>query len=349
MLLSIVVMSGVALMPQLRSTGPAAPKLVVRCSVPAPCAELRNALSTQGLQIVDDVASASGVVEVHGRHTRLGVRLRESSPLGRRIEDQVRSTMATVLVEKTGALDYNVERAAMPRARMSRELAVALIVLLYFGVQTYGLLVASSVVEEKNSRTVDLLLSAVSPRELLWGKLLGIGLIGLLQSCLVIGGAAGVIAIGLPFLPQLVQGAQNSAILLPDGGTVALMIAFFVLGYFSFGAIFTVLGAVLPDPERVRQYALVLYLPLYAAFYVAMTTTTFGPVERILSEVPLLSPMIMFARFTLEGAPLIDIAVAVGLSVAFIIGALGIAVRLYSVESLLGEARRQPIRRRASA
>lgn len=347
-LMSILIMSGIALLPQLRTGNASALKMTVHCLAPAPCADVSQLFREQNFRMVDAESDADVVVDMQAVSKILRVRVREEKPLGKRIDNQIRGAISAAVISKDGLIDYSLIQVKSAKLQISRELALSLIVLLYLGVQTYGLVVASSVVEEKNSRTADLLLSAVKPSVLLWGKLLGIGIVGLLQSCLVIGGAAGVIAASLPFVPQLIASSGGASMILPDGTTVGLMLLFFVLGYFSYGAIFAVLGAIMPDPERVRQYALVLYLPLYAAFYMAISVTNFGVVERIMSEIPLLSPMIMFSRLTSNDASALEVTVAVVLNVAFIASVITLGTRLYSVESLVGEARRPFVGRRAS-
>ena len=145
-------------------------------------------------------------------------------------------------------------------------LAFFTILILYGQLLTYGYWVASGVVEEKASRVVEILLSTIRPRELLAGKVIGLGLLGLGQLLLVA-------AIGL-----LVAAATGAVDVDADLLTaVGLSLLWFVLGYAFFACAFACAGALVPRLEELQASAtpltLVIMVSLFLAFAVNSTRT----------------------------------------------------------------------------
>src|SRR4029078_13310332 len=103
--------------------------------------------------------------------------------------------------------------------------------LLFFSLAVYGQWVLAGVVEEKNNRVVELVLSTVRPRHLLAGKVIGIGLLGLAQLAIVAGLAAGLLAAGVFDAPASL------------GTSVALVVPWFALGFALYAVAFAAAGA----------------------------------------------------------------------------------------------------------
>ena len=150
-------------------------------------------------------------------------------------------------------------------ARSKRTIATVAVFLLYGQLIGYCFAVAMGVVEEKSTRVVEVLLAAVRPVQLLAGKIIGIGLVGLLQLAII--GAVGLV----------VAVAGNAITLPPDAaGTIGSVLLWFLLGYAFYSSMFAVAGAIVSRQEELQNTATPLNLLMIASFFVAFTSSVAG-------------------------------------------------------------------------
>jgi ABC-2 type transport system permease protein len=193
-------------------------------------------------------------------------------------------------------------------------------ILLLVGLTMYGQWVVAGVVEEKNSRVVELILSTVRPRHLLAGKVTGIGLLGFVQLALVAGLAATLLA----------AGAFNAPASL--GGNLALVIPWFALGFALYAVAYAAAGALASrqqDAATAGQPVTLTLVAAYFAGYVAVSINVDGPLANILTVFPLTAPLVLPARSALGGVPLWEHATAVVLVLASIYALVRFAGRVY--------------------
>ncbi|ADB73600.1 ABC transporter permease [Geodermatophilus obscurus] len=193
--------------------------------------------------------------------------------------------------------------------------AVIGIVVLYGLLFLFAQFVAQGVVEEKSSRVVELLLATMRPWQLLAGKILGLGLLGLGQ-IVVIGvvGVAGALAFDLVDVPgELI-------------GTVATVIAWFVLGYAFYACVFAVAASLVSRQEDLGSVLTPASMLLVVGFFVAFQAASepSGTLATVTSFVPGLSPLVMPVRQAAGEAAGWEVALAVVLMLV----AVGLAVRL---------------------
>ena len=196
----------------------------------------------------------------------------------------------------------------------------ALVALIGVGL-LYGLLflfaqfVAQGVVEEKSSRVVELLLSTMKPWQLLAGKILGLGILGLGQiAVLGVLGVGGALAFDLVDVPgELI-------------GTVASVVAWFVLGYAFYASLFAAAASLVSRQEDLGSVLTPTSMLLVVAFLVAVQASADpgGTLATVTSYVPGLSPMVMPVRTAAGEAA----AWEVGLSVALMLVAIAAIVRI---------------------
>ncbi|MGZ4307230.1 MAG: ABC transporter permease [Solirubrobacteraceae bacterium] len=257
--------------------------------------------SQQAVRIVEDAAAGQGVID---RLRRSG--LSQTQALG----------LLTPRVLPVDVLDPG----ARTRERNVGLLAVGLVALLMVLV-FYGQAVAQGVTEEKSSRVVELLLTTVSPRRLLAGKVLGIGLLGLAQ-LLLLGGAA------------LIAGQLAGGVGLPSAApeTVALVVLWFVLGYVFYSVVFAAAGALVSRQEDLQTAMTPINFLLLAAFYVAQIVANSNPngtVARIAAFVPPLAPMVVPARMVLGDMSVVELLAAVAIDLLATAGLILLAARVY--------------------
>ena len=221
----------------------------------------------------------------------------------------------------------------------ARVLVYLLVILLFFVSIGYGMWVAASVVEEKATRVIELVLGAASPGQLLAGKVAGIGLAGLVQ----------LGAIVIPLLGVLLLQDQLSALLL--GGETAIgqvlggfglnvILAFVVLGVLGFllsAFLYAVAGALVSRQEDVQQVALPMIVLTMAGYIAAALAVTAPDAWWVapLSLVPFFSPYLLLVRLMLTSVAPWEVVVAVALLVVAIAVAARLAARVYAAGVLL--------------
>jgi ABC-2 type transport system permease protein len=207
---------------------------------------------------------------------------------------------------------------------------LAVAILLFISIAVYGNLVAQGVVEEKSSRTIEVLLATVRPTDLLAGKISGIGFVGLLQLGLV--GAAALLAASL-----------TKAVSIPALGVVevASYLAWFLLGFALYASAYAAVAALVSRPEEVQSATTPVTVVLavsYVLMFFALPDPT-GPLSTVLSLLPPSAPIFMPMRIAAGAAVPWQVGLAMALTVAAIIGVVWLAGRIYANSALHTGAR----------
>jgi ABC-2 type transport system permease protein len=193
--------------------------------------------------------------------------------------------------------------------------------LLLTSLAVYGQWVLTGVVEEKNNRVVELILSTVRPRHLLAGKVIGIGLLGLAQLALVAGLSAALLAAGVFDAPASLA------------GSLALVVPWFALGFALYAVAYAAAGALAArqrDANSAGQQVTYTLLADYFLGYIALSANANGTLAHLLTIFPLTAPLVLPARSALVGVPLWEHALAVVLVLATIYALIRLAGRLYA-------------------
>jgi len=205
-------------------------------------------------------------------------------------------------------------------------------IILYMGFLLAGPSIAQAVVEEKSSRVVELLLAAVRPVELMAGKVLGSGLVGLGQ-VVVVGGAG------------LVTATATHRLTLPLGsslGTLGWVVVWFLAGFALYALLFAAAGAMVSRQEDLGGVQTPIMLPIIASWVIGISVLPGDPGSgwvAVLSLVPLLSPVLMPMRLALGVAPVWQAVLAVALTLLVAGLVLRLAARVYGNSVLRSGAR----------
>ena len=203
--------------------------------------------------------------------------------------------------------------------------------MLYTTVVIWGQALMNGVIEEKTNRAVEVMVASIPTSTLFMGKLLGVGAVGLTQffvwsSCLVLAGVFGGPALAaLGFLPEV-----------PATDVVALLV-FFVLGYFLYAAFYAAIGASVNTQQEAQSLIFPVLMPLILAFVLApsVLSNPEGSVSTVLSFIPPLTPILMFARIVAQRPPSWQIGLAIVLLVLTIAVVNWCAARIYRVGILM--------------
>jgi ABC-2 type transport system permease protein len=233
--------------------------------------------------------------------------------------------LATWQVKKDGSLvKTNAEASLWKGYVMALLLSMTTII--------YGMNVARSIIQEKTSRIFEVMLAIARPGDLLAGKLIGVGAVGLTQIAIWL--VAGAVLLFSPLATAIMTGefavhfSWTEAILFP---------VYFVLGYLFYSSLFAGLAATCETEQELQMYMPLAAAPTWLSFALIMLvindSNSFWSVAA--SFFPPTAPVIMFLRMASEIPPMWQLAVSIGLLAVSILGVLWFSTRLYRVGILM--------------
>src|SRR5271155_2897229 len=187
--------------------------------------------------------------------------------------------------------------------------------LMYFVVMLYGMNVARSIIEEKTSRVFEVLPATVRPEEILAGKILGAGSVGLTQVFLWM--ASAVILTGTSLVASVAGAGVHISISVAQ---VAFFFLYFILGFLLYASIAAALGAMVNSEQELQQLNMLLVMPLAGCMFAlgSVIGNPGGLFSTILSLIPFCSPLIMYMRISIATPPVWQIALSLVLMSATI-------------------------------
>lgn len=233
----------------------------------------------------------------------------------------------TVHIDKQGSNRSNGFGAFM--------LPFLLMFAIYMTVFIYGLYVMRSVLEEKSSRIVEVLLGSVTPMQLMAGKIIGVGAVGLTQIAIWAAAASILGTGGFSLARQLLGDSMKDA----HVSTVALVLfpVFFILGYATYACLYAAIGAMVNSDEEAQQLQFPITMPLVLCmvFSMSIIRDPNSPIAFWLSMFPLTSPIIMFVRISVSMPPIWQILLSIAISLASLYGLVWLTSRIYRIGILM--------------
>lgn len=268
---------------------------------------------------IDDVTRGTAVIRVMQAPPGLVDALVQAAAIGLRLDRALAD--AEVAPETIDELQNQrpVEVSPIVQADPDRvakaQVAFVAVLLLYGQLFGYGVWVATGVIEEKSSRVVEVLLSAIRPRQLMAGKIAGIGLLGLLQLVVI-----SAYALGLASVTGVIALRADSL------AAAALTIGWFVLGFAFYASTFAVAGALVSRMEELQNAIVPINLLVFASFFISV-----GAVQDpnstpavVASLLPFSSALAMPVRMVYGAATPMQIVA----SLAIVVGATALLIPL---------------------
>ena len=217
-------------------------------------------------------------------------------------------------------LDTGVLHATPADRPANAAIAFIGVLLLYGQLFGYGLWVATGVIEEKASRVVEMLLSAIRPRQLLAGKIIGIGTLGLCQLAVIAGFAIALAAV------THAQPISSTAV-----WAAALVVGWFVLGFAFYASLFAAAGSLVTRMEELQNVIVPINLTILVSFFISVGALQHpdAPISVIASILPVSSALAMPVRIVLGAATPPQIALALVLLIGSTIVLVPVGARLY--------------------
>jgi ABC-2 type transport system permease protein len=199
--------------------------------------------------------------------------------------------------------------------------AYAGLLLLYLAVLLYGNWILTGVTEEKSNRVVEVLLSSVKPWQILAGKIIGIGALGIAQF-------AGTILVALVAL-RLTDAMELPSL---DAALVINLIVWFILGFLLFAVLYGAAGSLASRTEDAQNVAFPMSMIAVAGFFVSITALTDpdGTAAVIGTFIPFTAPFVVPVRAALEAIPAWQYLASVVITLATIVGLVFVAGRIYA-------------------
>ena len=208
--------------------------------------------------------------------------------------------------------------------------ALAFTFMLYMTILLYGQSIGSSVLREKRSKMVEIMLSSLSPQELLVGKILGKAAASMLQYAIWIGMAVLFLQVLSPLL--------NLEISIAGGPmNYVYLVGFFLLAFLLYSTVYAALGAAAEDEQHLSQLAwpAILFLIVPMVMIGAIASNPDGTVPRVLSLFPLTSPIVMFQRLLIGSPAPWEVALCLALLVGSIVAVAMLAAKIFRIGILM--------------
>lgn len=230
----------------------------------------------------------------------------------------------------------------------------------------YGGFVMRSVIEEKTSRIIEVIISSVKPFELMLGKIIGTSLAGITQFAIwiVSGGLLLIVALALfdidpsslnngaamganfappvPTNDQTLQIYAQELFKIPWGMLITFFLIYFILGYLIYSSIYAAIGAAVDNETDTQQFIFPIILPLMLAIYVgffSVFSNPHGPIAVGFSLFPLTSPIVMLMRLPggigEGGVPIWELVTSILILIITFIGIVWLAAKIYRVGILM--------------
>lgn len=203
------------------------------------------------------------------------------------------------------------------------------VMLLYMTILLYAVAVLRAVLEEKASRVNEVLLSSVTAKELMAGKILGVGAVGLTQIGIWVALAVAMI------LPSASSG-MLAGVSIPPAALVSFAV-FFALGFVLYSTLYAALGAMVNSEQEAQQWQTIVMMPLIVCIVLMMFIIQHpnSPLSVWGSIIPFFSPILMYVRMVVQTPPWWQIALSIVLMLATIYGMVVLCGRIYRVGILM--------------
>jgi ABC-2 type transport system permease protein len=243
-------------------------------------------------------------------------------------EDDIEAALQPVEVEPVSPLGNDA-----PNPQVMFYATLAMVMVMYMTVLLYGINVMRSILEEKTSRIMEVMLASASAREMMAGKIMGVGAVGLTQVG-IWALAASIYAAGpMIAVRSAIRNVVSPSLLIYFG-------VFFLLGYVLYSTLCAAVGSMVNSEQEAQQMQFLIMMPMILSviFIVNIFTHPNSPIAVFGSLFPFTAPLVMFSRIAMQATsppPFWQIGLSIALMVATIYGMVWLCARIYRVGILM--------------
>lgn len=215
-------------------------------------------------------------------------------------------------------------------------IAIVMASILYGALLMYGITTMRSVLEEKTTRTMEVLTSSIRPVQLMAGKILGVAAVGLTQFLIWAVSAGLILAYAVTVAHAFGNGHSPLGVHISPL-LLACFVIFFMGGYFLFASMYAAIGAVVSDQNDAQQLQMPITFLLVASFFLfgVIASDPSSTASVILTLIPFFSPILMVFRVALETPPLWQLGLSIGILLVTTAGVVYVTARIYRVGVLM--------------
>ena len=223
---------------------------------------------------------------------------------------------------------FNLEQTADEKANGNIFIMMLLSIVLFYAIYFCAYQVSSSITTEKTSKIMETLVTSTSPRTIVLGKTIGIGIVGLLQMILIIGTA--LISAKAFLDPELLNSVLDMSNITLYLGIITII--YFILGYAEYSLLYALTGSTVSKPEDInaanQPVALLAVIGFYLSYFTMMNPTS--SLNLFASLFPISSPFCMPFRIMMGIATVKDVIISIIILLATILIVAQIAIKIYS-------------------
>ena len=303
-----------------------------------------NAGTLDGYLVLPKNTEAVNTAEFHTRNTG-------DFSLEGALQSAVSNTIITLRLSNRGIhvdkLGDLIHRVDIKMIKVTREgeaeekgqtfiTAIVLAMLLYTTLIMYGIVTMRSVLEEKTTRIVEILISAVTPFQLLAGKIVGVAAVACTQYAVWISAGLLLSTYGSAMAASYSPGASTFGFHIPVLVLFALL-TYFLLGYMLYASLYAAIGAAASNEQDAQQLQLPATLPIVMSFLMfnVVLRDANSLTSVVLSEIPFFSPILMLLRISVQMPPLWQIALSITLLILTTLCVVYFSARIYRVGVLM--------------
>lgn len=212
--------------------------------------------------------------------------------------------------------------------------------ILYIGIILYGQQTMTSVIEEKTSRIMEVLASSLTPFQMLLGKVIGVGLVGLTQMT-IWGGSVFLVGSNKERIASVFGVSADAMQSLPiptmAPDLLVIFLVYFTLGFLLYGALYASIGSMVNTVQEAQQSAVFVTLVIMIGFFsvFALIKDPSGPLGVTMSFIPFFAPFVMPVRWSLASVPPTHLALSLALMVIGLLACVWLAGRIYRTGILM--------------
>ncbi len=224
--------------------------------------------------------------------------------------------------------EFTIEQTEDQEVSGNLFVIMMLSIVLFYAIYFCAYQVSSSITTEKTSKIMETLVTSTSPRTIVLGKTIGIGIVGLIQICLIVGVA--LISAKVFLDPELLNAILDMSMMTPY---LAIMtIVYFILGYFAYALLYALTGSTVSKPEDIQSantpVAILAVVGFYLSYFTMMNPTS--ELNQFAAIFPISSPFCMPFRIMMGIASTSEIILSIVVLVITILIIAQVAIKIYS-------------------
>ena len=228
----------------------------------------------------------------------------------------------------TPNFDFSLEQTEEKSASGNVFVMMMMSIVLFYAIYFCAYQVSSTITTEKTSKIIETLVTSTSPRTIILGKTLGIGLVGLAQMIVIV--ATALISAKAFLEPELLENVLDMSNITPYLGIMTAI--YFILGYLAYALLYALTGSTVSKPEDIQSVntpvALLAVIGFYLSYFTMMNPTS--DLNLFASLFPISSPFCMPFRIMMGLASIMDVALSIAILIVTIIVISHIAIKIYS-------------------